>query len=126
MKILYHSSSNQAAICYVWYMKDFREFADRLIELAPYVDKEHLTQFIKLTYELRDYIPEENLKRAPYGESKYLTLDEICSRYNLAKNNVKSRQWRKKMKFPMGNEVYGGKLSFNTEAVEEWMNEKYN
>ena len=30
-------------------MKDFREYADRLIELAPYVDKEHLTQFIKLT-----------------------------------------------------------------------------
>lgn len=108
-------------------MKDnnYTNLVEKLIDFTPFIEKEHITEFVRLTNELRGYLPDQKPERDTYVCPKYLNLDDVCSIYNLSKNNVKDRKWRKRVNFPLGNETYGGKLSFNVSAVEEWMNERY-
>lgn len=56
--------------------------------------------------------------------SDWLTLDEVCKRFKLAKNNIKDRQWRIKNSFPMGNSGPCRKLTFNAKDIEKWLEEK--
>ena len=57
-------------------------------------------------------------------ESDWLTLDEVCEKYRLPKNNIKSRAWRLKNNFPMGNKGAYEKLTFHSKDVEEWLNSR--
>lgn len=57
-------------------------------------------------------------------ESDWLTLDEVCSRFRLPKNNIKDRQWRIRNDFPLGNKGPCRKLTFNAKAIEKWLEEK--
>lgn len=57
-------------------------------------------------------------------ESDWLTLDEVCSRFRLPKNNIKDRQWRIRNDFPLGNKGPYRKLTFNAKAIEKWLEEK--
>ena len=55
--------------------------------------------------------------------SDWMGVDEVCERYRLAKNNVKSRQWRMNNGFPTHQD--GGaysKVTFHSKEVEEWLN----
>lgn len=55
-------------------------------------------------------------------ESDWLTLDEVCAKYRLPKNNIKDRKWRLKNNFPTGNKGAYEKLTFHSKEVEEWLN----
>lgn len=52
---------------------------------------------------------------------EWLTLDEVVARYNLPKNNIKSRQWRKTNDFPQGNNKAYESLIFSATEVEKWL-----
>ena len=57
------------------------------------------------------------------SKSDWMGVDEVCERYHLAKNNVKSRQWRQRNGFPTHQD--GGaysKVTFHSKEVEEWLN----
>ena len=54
--------------------------------------------------------------------SDWMNLNEICQEFNLAKNNIKSKEWRDKNKFPYRNPT-GGKVTFNRKEVEKWIND---
>lgn len=53
--------------------------------------------------------------------SDWLTLDEVCKRFKLPKNNIKDRQWRIRNDFPLGNSGPCKKLTFNAKDVEKWL-----
>lgn len=57
-------------------------------------------------------------------QKEWLTLDEVTEKYNLPKNNIKSRKWREEHGFPSGNAEPYGKLNFSTTAVEKWLSER--
>ena len=54
--------------------------------------------------------------------SDWMEIDEICSEFKLPKNNIKSKEWRDKNKFPYRNPT-GGKVTFNRKEVEKWIND---
>lgn len=56
--------------------------------------------------------------------SDWLTLDEVCKRFKLPKNNIKDRQWRIRNDFPLGNSGPCKKLTFNAKDVEKWLDKK--
>ena len=72
-------------------------------------------------------IPGEPIEEvAPKQESDkdtgWYTVDEVCEKYKLPKNNVKDRKWREKVGFPTHQS--GGAYScvrFNAKEVEEWL-----
>lgn len=55
----------------------------------------------------------------------WLSVDAVCAKYGLPKNNIKSRKWRIKNNFPFEgfDEIKGSyyKVSFNPEHVENWI-----
>ena len=55
----------------------------------------------------------------------WLSVDAVCAKYGLPKNNIKSRKWRMKNGFPKEgfDEIKGAKnkVSFNTRDVEDWI-----
>lgn len=57
-------------------------------------------------------------------DSDWLTLDEVCSKFKLPRNNIKDRQWRLKNKFPLGNSAPYKNLTFNVKDVEAWLKGK--
>ncbi len=63
----------------------------------------------------------ESHKESGTSQSDWLTLDEVCQRFNLSKNNIKSREWRIKHGFPVGNNEPYSKLVFSAKDVENWM-----
>ena len=55
-------------------------------------------------------------------DTGWYTVDEVCAKYKLSKNNVKDRKWREDNGFPTHQS--GGaysKVSFNAAEVEEWL-----
>lgn len=61
------------------------------------------------------------------SESTWMSLDEVCKRYHLPKNNIKSRKWREENHFPFHQN--GGaycSVTYNSREIDEWMqNQKY-
>lgn len=55
------------------------------------------------------------------SNSNWLNVDEVCKKYRLSKNKIKSREWRKANKFPTHQDSVYCKVSFNGEEVEEWL-----
>ena len=55
-------------------------------------------------------------------DTGWYTVDEVCTKYKLSKNNVKNRKWREKVGFP--THQTGGaysRVSFSSAEVEEWL-----
>ncbi len=55
--------------------------------------------------------------------SDWLTVDEVCKKYRLPKNNIKSRKWRKNNGFPTHQDSVYCKVLFNANDVEGWLGE---
>lgn len=114
----YASSHNQSLL------KSIRE-AKFLNEMVA-VQKSFTAEAISF---VRSLLPEQSVSKEAKQtelpqkqESDWLTLDEVCAKYRLPKNNIKSRAWRLKNNFPMGNKGAYEKLTFHSKEVEEWLN----
>ena len=55
------------------------------------------------------------------GDSGWYNVDEVCAKYNLPKNNIKSRQWRIDNGFPTHQKGAYTRVVFNATEVEEWL-----
>ena len=54
-------------------------------------------------------------------ETEWLGLDEVCKKYHLPKNKVKSRQWRLENNFPVYQCGPYASLAFYGSDVVEWL-----
>ena len=59
-------------------------------------------------------------------ETDWLGLDDVCQKYHLPKNKVKSRQWRLDNKFPVYQCGPYSSLAFNGSDVVEWLRTYWN
>ena len=65
---------------------------------------------------------DNHLNQTDGRDTGWYTVDEVCAKYKLPKNNVKDRKWREENGFPTHQS--GGaysKVSFNAAEVEEWL-----
>lgn len=51
-------------------------------------------------------------------------IDEVCKKYRLPKNNVKSRKWRIENGFPTHQDGAYTSVRFNASEVEEWISNR--
>ena len=79
---------------------------------------------------LREQVLNESTAIAPVTilqdtkpSSDWMQIDEVCTEFKLAKNNIKSKKWRNDNNFPYHNPT-GGKLTFNRKEVEKWINDR--
>ncbi len=79
---------------------------------------------------LREQVLNESTAKAPVTIlqdtkplSDWMQIDEVCTEFKLAKNNIKSKKWRDENNFPYHNPT-GGKLTFNRKEVEKWINDR--
>lgn len=56
-------------------------------------------------------------------ESDWLTVDGVCKRFGLPKNNIKDRKWRESNKFPTYQNGACTSVHFNKKDVEKWLQE---
>ena len=68
---------------------------------------------------------EQNTTMAKDKDDGWLSVDAVCAKYGLSKNNIKNRQWRIENVFPYKgfDEKKGAKnkVSFNPIDVEDWI-----
>lgn len=68
---------------------------------------------------------ERNTSMVEVKDDGWLSVDAVCAKYGLPKNNIKSRKWRIKNNFPFEgfDETKGSnnKVSFNPKDVENWI-----
>lgn len=57
-------------------------------------------------------------------DSDWYDIDEICVKYRLPKNNIKSRKWRLQNDFPTYQDSAYSRVSFRGKEVEQWMNDR--
>jgi len=68
---------------------------------------------IKTVEELR--IKEQGENNSPVG------IDEICERFHLSRNNVKSHKWRTEHAFPTFQKARGARVRFIPSEVNAWI-----
>lgn len=72
---------------------------------------------------IRNIVKDEVKKALPQKE--WLTLEEVCNTFNLAKNNVKNKKWRDCHGFPYHQPlgIYGS-VHYQRTEIEDWLNGK--
>lgn len=66
-------------------------------------------------------IPELSTTVEKRIDTGWYSLDEVCEKYKLPKNSVKSRKWRLEVGFPTHQDGAYSKVRFNASEVEEWI-----
>ena len=54
-------------------------------------------------------------------DTGWYSIDEVCRKYKLPKNSVKSRKWRMAVGFPTHQDGAYSSVRFNASEVEEWL-----
>lgn len=57
-------------------------------------------------------------------DTGWYNIDEVCRKYLLPKNNIKSRKWRIENGFPTHQDGAYTSVRFNASEVEEWLSKK--
>lgn len=91
------------------------------------MQKEYLDKFVSLinAEAIQDTVIKPKSIPKIEKDDGWLSVDAVCAKYGLPKNNIKSRKWRIKNNFPFEgfDEIKGSyyKVSFNPEHVENWI-----
>ena len=64
----------------------------------------------------------DNLHTKEHEESTdWLSLDEVCERFHLVRNNLKNKRWRDEHNFPYYQCGMGTSVRYNAQKVNEWL-----
>ena len=79
-----------------------------------------LTKILQFLSQINEKL--ENLQTREHEKNTdWLSLDEVCKRFNVVKNNLKSKRWRDEHNFPYYQCGMGSAVRYNAQKVQEWL-----
>ena len=87
-----------------------------LLEVRNWLDREMQTG---------NSVPTASKEKQYSSSSTWVNVDTLCGIFEcLSKNNVKNRKWRQENGFPCYQDGPCAKVSFNTEEVRAWIDQR--